>query len=69
MGCAKPWNDILDVHCQDLRFLHLMHSPKIQRPTIMLLSTHHCGSSILVVIQGMCGTKKFDYGKDVLDMD
>ena len=49
----------MDVYCQDFGFLHLMHLPRIQRPTTMLLDTHHCGLTILVVAQGMCGVEKY----------
>ena len=48
----------MDVHYQNRRFLHLMHLPKIQAPTIILSDTHHCGLTILVVARGMCGAKK-----------
>ena len=48
----------IDVHCQNLGFLHLMHFPKIQAPTTMLLGTYHYGSTILIVAQGVCGTTK-----------
>ena len=49
----------MDVHCQDLGFLHLMHLPKIQRSTTMLLGTHHCRSTILVIAWGMSEAEKF----------
>ena len=48
----------MDVHCQDLGFLYLMYSPKIQAPTNMLLGTYYYGLTILVVAQGVCGTEK-----------
>ena len=48
----------MDVDCQDLGFLYSIYLPKIQEMTIILLGTHHCGSTILVVAQGMCGAKK-----------
>ena len=48
----------------------MMHLPKIQGPTTMLLGAYHYGSSILVVVQGMYGVEKnFDHGKDASDMD
>ena len=48
----------MDIDCQDLGFLHLMHLPKIQGLTTILLGTHHCGSILLVVARGTCGAKK-----------
>ena len=49
----------MDVHCQILRFLHLIHSRKIHVPTTMLSGAHHYGLTILVVARGVCGVEKF----------
>ena len=49
----------MDVHCQDLGLLHLMHSPKIQMLTTMLSGTHHYGLTILIVVRGCCEVAKY----------
>ena len=60
----------MDVHCQDLGFLHLMHLSKIKGPTTMLLGTYHCGFDYLSYCPRYVWDQKiFGHGKDASDMD
>ena len=49
----------INIDCQDLGFLYLMHLPKMQGLSTMLSSPHHCGLTILIIAQCVWGRKKF----------